>query len=245
MSARRIAAQARMELRLLLRNGENLLVTLAIPAALLVFFVTVEVVDLPQPAVDFVYPGVLAVAVMATGMVSLAIATGFERSYLVLKRLGATPLLRGELVAAKIIAVLAVEMVQVVVLTAVALALGWRLPSAAPVSDVVPALLLGTGAFAGLGMAMAGRLRAVVTLAVANGLFVTLLLLSGVIVPLTALPPPLAAAAAFSPAGALAAVLRHALGGAPIADSALSVLTFWALVAPLVAGRIFRWEEAP
>ena len=231
-----------MELRLLLRNGENLLVTLAIPTALLVFFVLVPVIDLPAPAVDFLFPGVLAVAVMAAGMVSLAIATGFERFYLVLKRLGATPLRRGELVTAKIVAILAVEVLQIVVLGGVAMTLGWR-PDGARLALALPALLLGTAAFAGLGMAMAGRLRAVVTLAVANGLFVALLLLSGVIFPLSTLPGPLAAVAAFSPAAALAAVLRAALGGDAIAGSAAAVLAVWAVAAPVLASALFRWEE--
>lgn len=242
MSGGRVAAQARMELRLLLRNGENLLVTLAIPGALLVFFVLVPVVELPSPAVDFLFPGVLAVAVMAAGMVSLAIATGFERFYLVLKRLGATPLRRGELVAAKIGAVLVVEVLQVGVLGGVAAVLGWR-PSGEGVALAVPALLLGTAAFSGLGMAMAGRLRAVVTLAVANGLFVALLLLSGVIFPLSTLPGPLAAVAAFSPAAALAAVLRAALGGGDMTVSAAVVLAVWAVAAPVLASALFRWEE--
>ena len=237
-----MAAQTRMELRLLLRNGENLLVTLAIPGALLVFFVLVPVVDLPSPAVDFLFPGVLAVAVMAAGMVSLAIATGFERFYLVLKRLGATPLRRGELVTAKIIAVLAVEVVQVAVLGVVAGALGWR-PHGTGLVLAVPAMLAGTAAFAGLGMAMAGRLRAVVTLAVANGLFVALLLLSGVIFPLSTLPGPLASVAALSPAAALAVVLRGALGSSGLPGSGAAVLAAWAVAAPLLATVLFRWEE--
>src|SRR5688572_29188327 len=166
---RRIAAQARMELRLLLRNGENLLVTLGIPAGLLMFFSLVDVLDLGEGAVNFLLPGMLTVAVMGSAMVSLAIATGFERSYLVLKRLGATPLTRLELIAAKAAAVLVTLTLQVVVLVTTALLLGWRVPAAngsRAVLLVLVGLVLGTAAFAGIGMAMAGRLRALTTLAV-------------------------------------------------------------------------------
>jgi ABC-2 type transport system permease protein len=234
-----------MELRLLLRNGENLLVTLAIPAGLLVFFALVPVLPSADgDRVAFLVPGILALAVMSAAFVSLAIATGFERSYLVLKRLGATPLRRDELVTAKALAVLGVEVVQLVVLVAVALALGWRPAAAAEGAALaLAALLLGTAAFAGLGLALAGSLRAVATLALANALYVVLLLVSGLVFPLDVLPGPLAAVARVLPAAPLAAVLRAAASGAgrvPAGD--LAVLAAWAVGAPLLAARLFRWE---
>ena len=233
-----------MELRLLLRNGENLLVTIVIPAGLLLFFATVDVVDLGAEPVDFLYPGMLAVAVMSTGMVSLAIATGFERSYGVLKRLGATPLRHSELIAAKVLAVLVIELLQVGVLTALALVLGWR--PAAGMSGLllaVLAVLLGTAAFVGLGMAMAGRLRAVATLALTNAVFVVLLLVSGVVFPLESLPAGVSALARLLPTTALAAVLRASLAGDGLIGSGLAVLAAWAAVAPAVAAAGFTWEE--
>src|SRR5687768_14364740 len=149
------AAQAQAEVLLTLRRGESVLLALGIPVLLLAFFSTVDVLDVD---VDFLAPGVLALAVMSTAMVSLGIATGFERQYLVLKRLGTTPLGRGPLLAGKVAAVLAVELVQVVVLVPLALALGWSPDGNALVA--AGALLLGTVAFAGLGMLMAGALRA-------------------------------------------------------------------------------------
>src|SRR5271155_3050733 len=110
-----------------LRRGETLLLTLGIPVIFLLFFSTVHVVATPhQKAVDFFVPGILALAVMSTAMVSLGIATGFERGYGVLKRLGSTPLGRPRLLAAKIVTVLAVELVQAAVLVPVALGLGWH-----------------------------------------------------------------------------------------------------------------------
>ena len=243
LSPRRVRAQAGMELRLLARNGESLLVTLGIPVGLLVFFSLVDVLPTGGgPAVDFLVPGVLALSVMSTSLVSLAIATGFERSYLVLKRLGATPLRRGELVAAKALSVMAVEVLQVAMVLATGWALGWRPASSSAWWLAAAALLLGTAAFAGLGMAMAGSLRAVVTLALANALFVALLLLGDLVVPLARLPGPLAAVAAALPAAPLAALLRAALGPGGAVLQPAAVLTAWAVGACALAAAVFRWE---
>jgi ABC-2 type transport system permease protein len=232
-----------MELRLLLRNGENLLVTLGIPVGLLVFFSVVDVLPVRGRPVDFLVPGVLTLALMGAGMVSLAIATGFERFYLVLKRLGATPLRRTELVVAKIAAVLTVQAVQVTIVVAVAWLLGWR-PTLSPSGVLLAgcALLLATAAFCGVGLALAGRLRAVATLALVNALFVVLLLISGVVFPLAALPATLARLAALLPPAALTEVLRAAFAGTALGVDALVVLALWGAAAPLIAALVFRWE---
>jgi ABC-2 type transport system permease protein len=239
---RRVAAQAAMELRLLLRNGENLLVTLGIPVALLMFFSLVAVLPAPAgPRADFLVPGVLALSVVGAAMVSLGIATGFERYYLVLKRLGATPLRRGELITAKVLAVLATEVLQVAAVTAVGLALGWR-PRLGGMWLAVVALALGTAAFAGIGLGLAGRLRAIATLAVTNALFGLLLLVSGIVFPLDVLPRPLVLLARALPAAPLADLLRAGLHAAPVPWAALTALAAWALAAPLAAARVFRWQ---
>ncbi|NED78883.1 ABC transporter permease, partial [Streptomyces sp. SID11233] len=73
----------------------------------------------------FLTPGVLALAVMSTAFTGQAIATGFERRYGVLKRLGASPLPRWALMTAKTLSVLVTEVLQVVLLTVIAFALGW------------------------------------------------------------------------------------------------------------------------
>lgn len=234
-----------MELRLLLRNGENLLVTLGIPVGLLAFFSTVDVLPTEGRAVNFLLPGMLAVAVMGSAMVSLAISTGFERSYLVLKRLGVTPLRRSELIAAKSLAVLVIVALQVVVLVAVALLLGWRMDGANALRGSILAgvgLVLGAVAFAGIGLAMAGRLRALTNLAVVNALFVVLLLTSGVLFPLDSLPPAVAAAARLLPSAALAQVLRAAFAGSGPLVAGLGVLTAWALAMSALAAAVFRWD---
>jgi len=237
-----VAAQARVEVALTLRRGESVLLALGIPVLILVFFSVVDVlpIDADEP-VQFLAPGVLALAVMSTAMVSLGIATGFERQYGVLKRLGATPLGRPSLLAAKTLAVLAVEVVQAAVLVAVALALGWdpggRVPAA------LAAALLGTVAFAGLGMLMAGALRAEATLALANGLYLVLLLLGGMVVPLDELPGALGAVARALPAAALAEAFEGTVGAAAsVPGRAWVVLALWAVAAPLVAAWRFRWE---
>ncbi len=244
MNGGAVAAQSRVELTLTLRRGESLLLTLGIPVVLLVFFSLVNVLPLPpgfdQP-VDFLAPGILALAVMSTAMVSLGIGTGFERQYGVLKRLGSTPLGRPALLASKTIAVLAVEAIQVAVLATVALLLGWR-PGGNIVAAVM-AMALATVAFAGLGLLMAGTLRGEVTLAAANGLYLVLLLLGGMVFPLDRLPSALEAVARLLPAAALAEALGAAVS-APMSVPARAwvVLAAWAVAAPALAAWRFRWE---
>jgi ABC-2 type transport system permease protein len=242
-----LQAQARTEVALTLRRGESVLLTLGIPVVLLVFFSLADGV-LPLPdrvdgsAVDFLFPGVLALAVMSAAMVGPAIATGFEREYGVLKRLAVTPLGRPAIVVAKIVAILAVEAVQVVVLTAAALALGWR-PDSASWGVALLAVLLGTVAFAGLGLVLGGTMPGLTTLAAANGLYVLLLLVGGMIFPLESLPDGLQAVARALPPAALAELLHGALGpGAPIPARAWLVLTVWAVIGPVLAARLFRWR---
>ena len=187
-----LLAQLRLELALLARNGESLLLTLGIPALLLVFFANVDVLPIDGEPIDFLAPGVLSLAILSTALVNLAIGTAFEREYGVLKRLGATPLGRPRLLAGKTLAILVVEVVQIAVLWALAVALGW---DPAPEPAFVLAVVLGTAAFAGLGLCLAGTLKALVALAAANGLYLVLLLLSGMVIPLDELPPPARAVA--------------------------------------------------
>ncbi len=239
----RLAAQLRAELRLTLSNGEQLLLTLGIPILLLVFFSKVDVLPTgTEHPVDFLAPGVLALAVMSTAMVSLGIGTGFERTYHVLKRLGATPLGRGRLLAAKIAAVVVVELIQFAVLVPIAYALGWR-ESGANWPLAIAAVVGGTVAFAGIGMTMAGRLRGELNLAAQNGLYLVLLLLGGMVIPFSKLPGGIRAVARLLPSGALADVLRDSLTGLGDRPGASwIVLAVWALVSPLVARRLFRFE---
>ncbi len=236
-------AQLKSELRVIARNGEQLLVIIGIPTILLIFFSQVDVLPRgDQNAVDFLLPGILALAVMSTAMVSLGIATGFERSYGVLKRLGATPLGTQRLVLAKCLAVVLVEVVQLLVLVGVGLILGWRGDLGA-VAPVVGAVLLGTLAFAGIGLTLAGTLRGEVNLAAQNGLYLVLLLIGGIMFPLDSLPSWLQTPAELLPSSALADVMRGALTETSLnGGAAWIVLAVWALVAPVTAAKLFRWQ---
>jgi ABC-2 type transport system permease protein len=242
---RMVASQAGMELRVMLRHGEQFLLTMVIPVLLLVGFSLTPVLDVGEgPRVDALTPGVLALAVMSTSFTGLAIGTGFERRYGVLKRLGATPLSRFGLLAAKTLAVLGVQVIQAVVLCAVALALGWS-PQAGPVG-VLAALalvLLATAAFSSLALLMAGTLRAEATLAGANLVYVLLLGLGGVLFPTSSFPGPLEQAASALPITALSSGLRAVLAdGSLPGPGAFAVLAVWALVCGVLASRLFRWE---
>lgn len=239
-----LTAQARVELLLTLRRGESVLLTFAIPVLLLVFFSTVDVLP-SEPGVDepvtFLLPGVLALAVMSTAMVSLSIATGFERSTGVLKRLGATPLGRPRLLAAKGLAVAALQVLQVTVLVGMGLLLGFRFDGASWLAAVA-GMVLATVAFGGIGLLMAGSLPALTTLAAANGLYLVLLLLGGMVFPLSRLPGPLETTAQLLPAGALSEILHSSLTGGGVAGSAWLVMAAWAVITPALAVSFFRWE---
>ena len=173
-------------------------------------------------------------------MVSLSIATGFERSYGVLKRLGATPLGRPRLVAAKTLGVVAVELVQFAVLIPVAFGLGWDPDADWPAA--IAGILLGTAAFAGLGLVLSGRLRAEVNLAASNGIYLLLLVVSGMMFSLEELPSGARSVARLLPSSALADVLRGTLGSGSAPARAWIVLAAWAVAAPVLAARAFRWE---
>jgi ABC-2 type transport system permease protein len=242
-----LLAQTRAEVYMTLRRGETLLLTVGIPVVFLLFFSTVHVVATPgQKAVNFFVPGILALAVMSTAMVSLGIATGFERGYGVLKRLGATPLGRPRLLGAKIATIVVVELVQAAVLVGVGYALGWS-PGGhgahVAAAGAVAAVLLATVAFGGLGLFLAGILKAEVNLAAANGLYLVLLLLGGMVVPISKLPSGVADVAKLLPADALAAALHAALGsGTAVPALSWVVLAVWAVAAPVAAAVSFRWE---
>jgi len=239
---RQVAAQASMEARLLLRNGEQLLLALVIPVIVLVGGVAGADrigMDFSRPTVDILTPGVLALAVMSTAFTSLAIATGFERRYGVIKRLGSSPLSRTALLAGKAGALFLVEVVQLVVIGAVGLALGWD-----PDPDLLAALaavLLGTVAFASLGLLLAGSLRAEATLAAANLVYLLLLAGGAVVLPASEYGA-LGDVATWLPSGALGEALRDALERAAFSPRDLLVLAAWAAVGSALTSRTFKWE---
>jgi len=242
---RMVVTQARMESRLMLRNGEQLLIAIVIPVLVLVGLVGAADslgLDYDDPVVDVVTPGVLALAVLSTSFTSLAIATGFERRYGVLKRLGTSPLPRSGLLAGKVLALLVVEVLQIAVIAVVALLLGWGpSPGAAGLVGAGLAAALGTAAFAALGLLVAGVLRAEATLAVANLVYLLLLAGGAVVLPATAYGG-FGDVASWLPSGALGEAMRDALLHGDVAWRDLAVLAGWAGVGTVLATRTFSWE---
>lgn len=239
---RRVLTRAAFETRMLLANGEQLLVSVLLPALALVGLALSSVPDLgPGERVDLATAGALALAVVSTAFTGQAISTGFDRRSGVLRLLGTTPLGRDGLLAGKALAVLSVLGVQVVVLGGLGLALGAR-PAPGGLVPAALGLLLGSATFVALALLLAGTLRAEAVLAVANLVWVLLLGL-GLLVPTAMLPGPLPAVAAALPSGALGDALRASLvdGGWPWAQWA--VLAAWGVVAGLVARRSFRWSD--
>jgi ABC-2 type transport system permease protein len=234
-----LKAQTRAELTLTLRNGEQVLLTLVIPLGLLVVLTLVPFVEVTGRRVDFFVPGVLALAVMSSAFTGQAIATGFERQYGVLKRLGATPLPRAVLLGAKTLAVLVVELLQLALITAVGLALGWQ-----PHGNLLGALaliLLGTAAFSGLGLLLGGTLRGLTTLAAANVVWFVLLLLGGVVFPLSEYGAA-ADVLRYVPTAALSDGLRQLLHDGDLVAQDVGTLAVWAVVSLAAATKAFRWE---
>lgn len=240
---RRIAAHARWETRLLLRNGEQLLLTVVIPLGLLLGLTVTTLVPGARSAdrVAHALATVLTVSVLSSAFTSLAIATGFERRSGALRFLGTTPLSRSELLSGKMAATALVTLLSSTLVVAAALALGWRPQPAA--GWALPVIVLGTAACASWGMALAGLLRAEAVLAVANGIFLVLLMFGGVVIPAASLPAPLSQIAPLLPSGALVDALTCAVvnGTAPTASS-VAVLLAWLVGGTVLSGRTFRWS---
>lgn len=246
----RVRAMARMELRLMLRNGENLLVTFAIPLAALIVAATVPALPASDQPASLLLGAALAVAVFAAAFVAMPITTAFARDAGVLKRLGASPLSRGELVAAKLAALAVVVAGQVALVVVAGVLVGWRGPASplAAVGGIVVVVPLLAAGGAGAGLALAGRLPPMRVLAVVNAVFVFALLSSGLVVPFAELPAWLSTPALALPVAPAAAVLGALLSDdvvPPLAGSlAVAVpLLVWAIGAPLVARAVFRWWD--
>lgn len=242
---RQVLAQARMETRLLLRNGEQLLLAVVIPVLVLlggVIAIERQDLSLNHPAIDTLTPGVLALAIMSTSFTSLAIATGFERRYGVLKRLGASPLPRHGLLLGKVGALLGVQVLQVLVLGVAALLMGWA-PETTPrgLAGSVVVAVLGTAAFASLGLFIAGALRAEATLALANLVYILFAAGGAVVIPASSYGA-FSSVVSWLPSGALGGGMREALlaGTFPLGPSL--ILLGWAVVGAALTVRTFMWE---
>lgn len=243
--------QAQFDLRLTLANGEQLLLTVIVPLAVLLGLTFATGIDLGDsssqlPRVTWALPGVITVAILSSAFASLAIATGFDRRSGSLLLLATTPLSRSDIVWARATATLVLVIGQVLALSIVAAFLGWRPTGAVAVALAV--IILGTFSLAACAIAIAGILRAEATLAIANGVFLVLLVAGGTALPSSALPGPLAIAAAALPSGALGDALRLTMIETslstvwPAVLVPVGVLTAWLVVGGLVARRTFRWS---
>lgn len=235
--ARMLGVQALTETKLALRNGEQVLLTLLIPLALLLGLTLVTAVPMPQPRIATVAPRMLALAIMSSAFTGQAISLGFDRRYGVLRRLAATALPRWSIVGGRMLAALAVVLIQLILLGCVAALLGWA-PYAPGVPAAVLLVVLGTFAFGALGLLLGGSVRAEVVLAVANLVWFVLLLAGGLAVTASGA---LATLVEWLPSGALAEGLHDALssGGWP-GWQPIGVLAGWALVAGGIATRTTR-----
>ncbi|TDD41883.1 multidrug ABC transporter permease [Saccharopolyspora elongata] len=239
-AGRMLAAQTKIEALLIIRHGEQALLTLIIPLALLIGLSTLHIGTLPEPRVNSVMPRILALAVMSTAFTGQAIALGFDRRYGVLKRLSATALPRWTLVSGRVLATLLVVALQAVVLSVAAVLLGWS-PALSGLLPAIPLLVLGTLAFGAAGVLVGGALRAEIVLALANAIWFVLLLAGGLALPASDLPGPVAAVAGYLPSGALAEALDAALvDGALPGVQPVAVLAAWGAVCGALAIRTTR-----
>ncbi|WP_158889969.1 ABC transporter permease [Amycolatopsis anabasis] len=240
---RMLLTHARVETSLTLRHGEQILLTLLIPLALLIGLSLLDILptgDLGSASkVDWVTPRIFALAVMSSAFTGQAIALGFDRRYGVLKRLSATALPRWLLVAGRVVAALVVVVLQVLVLGAVAALLGWT-PSGAGLALAVPLLVIGTLAFGALGVLLGGSLRAEAVLALANIVWFVLLLAGGILLAPATLPSGVATVVELLPSGALAEGLRAALLDGRFAGGPIAVLAVWGAAAAALATRTTR-----
>lgn len=237
-SIRRILRHAGVEVVLLVRNGEQLLLALVIPIAVLVIG---RLLEARIGSFQTLAPSVLALAIWSSGFTSVAIATGFERRYGVLERLAATPLGRDGLLLGKVLAIVLVIVGQLIVLSLIGLALGWRPRfTFASALETFAAIVLAIGAFVSLALLIAGRLRAEVTLALANVIYVVLLAGGGLVLSAARYPLALRPVIELLPTGALGEALRSGSAGVTLWWP-LPVLLIWFVVAALAARKVFRW----
>jgi ABC-2 type transport system permease protein len=235
-----LVTHARIEAALTLRNGEQVLLTLLIPLGLLVGLSLMTVISLPEPRIDSITPRVFALAVMSSAFTGQAIALGFDRRYGVLKRLAATALPRWMLVGGRVLAGVAVVIIQLAVLGVVATLLGWT-PAPAGFGWAVLLVILGTCTFGALGVLLGGAFKAEIVLALANIVWFVLLFAGGIVLPASSMPGAMADVVSLLPSWALAEGLQAALlDGAVPGWQVFAVLAVWGVAGGTLATRTTR-----
>ena len=237
--SRMLAAQFSLEAKLLLRNGEQLLLTMFIPITLLIGLTLLPLGSFgPHRAAVFV-PAIMALAVISTAFTGQAIAVGFDRRYGALKRLGATPLPVWGIITGKALAVTFTVFLQSIILGAIGFALGWR-PGLAALALGAVVIALGTAGFAALGLLLGGTLRAEIVLALANLLWFVFAGFGALTLETEMVPTAVRWAARVTPSGALTEALSQAMSLA-VDWFGLAVLVVWGALAALAARRWFRF----
>ena len=239
---RRVLLQGKYEAIAMLRNGEQLILAIVLPLLALVGLTVTPFLDgLGASRINLAVPGILALCAMSTAFTGQGIATGFDRRYGVLRFLSTTPLGRGGLIAGKALSVLAVLCLQVIVVAAVAFAMGWQPPASGWAPGLV-LLALGAGAFTALGLLVAGTVRPEATLAITNLLWILLGALGGIVIPAERLPGSAQTVVGFLPSGALGESLREAFLSGALTGGAAVILVLWTVIAGAAAIRWFKWN---
>ena len=234
-----LAAQFALELKLLLRNGEQLLLTLFIPITLLVGLTLLPFGSFGSNRAATFVPAIMALAVISTAFTGQAIAVAFDRRYGALKRLGATALPVWGIIAGKSLAVVTVVFLQSIVLGAIGFALGWR-PHIVGLMLGAVIIALGTAGFAAMGLLLGGTLRSEIVLAVANLLWFVFAGLGALTLEGQAVPEAVRWAARLTPSGALTEALTQAMS-LSVDWFGIAVLAAWGAVSALCALRWFRF----
>ena len=234
-----LAAQFGLELKLLLRNGEQLLLTMFIPITLLVGLTLLPLGSFGQHRAATFTPVIMALAVISTAFTGQAIAVAFDRRYGALKRLGATPLPVWGIIAGKSLAVVTVVFLQAILLGAIGFALGWR-PAPTALALGAAVIALGTVAFAALGLLLGGTLRAEIVLAIANLMWFVFAGLGALTVETGIIPSAVKWAARLTPSGALTEALSQAMTMS-VDWFGVVVLAAWGALGALSALRWFRF----
>ncbi|MDR7082886.1 ABC-2 type transport system permease protein [Arthrobacter ginsengisoli] len=239
---RRIVLQGKYETITMLRNGEQLILAVVLPLLAMVGLTVLPLLDgFGASRINVAVPGILALCAMSTAFTGQGISTGFDRRYGVLRFLSTTPLGRTGLIAGKVLAVLAVLALQVLVVTAVALLLGWQ-PDPLGWAPGLALLVLGAASFTALGLLVAGTVRPEATLAITNLLWILLGALGGIVIPAERLPALLQTIVHFLPSGALGQGMREAFLSGGVSPVPVLVLLFWTAIAGGAATRWFKWN---
>ena len=237
--AKMLAAQTRMELKLLLRNGEQLLLTMLIPITLLIGLTLLPIAELGEDRAARVLPAVMMVAIMSTAFTGQAIAVGFDRRYGALKRIGATALPKWGIIAGKSGAVGLVVVMQSILLGGIGIALGWR-PSLTGLLVGAVVIALGTVMFATLGLLLGGTLRAEIVLALANVVWFVLLGIGSIVLLDDVVPDAVLHVVRLVPSGALTLALDTAVAGG-VDWLSIAVLVVWTAIGGAAAVKWFRF----